>query len=198
MLDGWDQLYRQRHFVYGCQPNAYLVSHASRLKAGTRGLLVADGEGRNAVWLAQMGLTVVSVDFSLVAQQKGRILAKRRGVDVEFLHRDVIAWDCPASAFDFVGSFYFHLTPRDRQTVHAKLIRALTPGGLLLVEAFHQSQPRRPLASAIPSEYYTIDDLRQDFQGLAEIEISQVRTRLDEGPQHRGVVEVVRAAVRKL
>lgn len=89
-LDHWNQRYASEEFIFGTEPNAFLAAQAHRLHAGQTVLAVADGEGRNGVWLAKQGLKVLSVEGSANALAKARKLAKREGVEVAFAQADLL------------------------------------------------------------------------------------------------------------
>ncbi len=102
----WDERYAVDHFVFGEEPNAFLRSCADYLRPGMRVLALADGEGRNGVWLAQQGLDVLSTDISPHAQEKARHLASERGVSVDFDLVDLASWSWPEEEFDLVVAIF--------------------------------------------------------------------------------------------
>ena len=107
---------------FGTAPNLFLASCRSILPASGRALAVADGEGRDGVWLAQQGLQVLSLDFSPAAQRKGKALARARGVEVTFVLADVHAWTYPESAFDVVVEIFAQFSsPPEREPKWAGL-----------------------------------------------------------------------------
>lgn len=89
----WEDRYRVPDYVFGTEPNYFLLSCKALLPRSGKALAVADGEGRNGIWLAEQGLEVLSLDFSPSAQQKARALAKQRGVTLTMAQADVHAWD---------------------------------------------------------------------------------------------------------
>ena len=94
MSDGfWDAVYAAPHYVFGTAPNAFLAAQQTLIKPGQRALAVADGEGRNGVWLAEQGLDVLSVEYSLPAVEKAKQLAQQRGVTLKFEVADVLTWN---------------------------------------------------------------------------------------------------------
>src|SRR6185295_5837199 len=100
--DRWNARFSAADYVFGTEPNVFLASQGFRLKRGQSALAVADGEGRNGVWLARQGLDVLSVDFSPAAQAKARALAAEHKVAITFLEADVHAWPYPENRFDVV------------------------------------------------------------------------------------------------
>jgi 2-polyprenyl-3-methyl-5-hydroxy-6-metoxy-1,4-benzoquinol methylase len=189
----WDERYAAPGFLYGTEPNQYLRAQSYRLAPHSRVLVAADGEGRNGVWLAQQGHAVTSVDQSVVAQKKAMELARERGVSMEFVCADLSTWSPETPEYDAVVAIFAHLPAEVRPGIHAALARALRPGGLLILEAFHVNQLGRP--SGGPKDrgmLYEPAELRQDFAALTTLELMEGLVLLDEGTKHQGVGCVVR------
>src|SRR5918911_2871744 len=98
-LQRWNERFSAPDYIFGTAPNAFLASNAPRLARGQRALCVADGEGRNSVWLAEQGLEVTAFDFSPIAVEKARKLAAARGVKVRYEVAGVYEWGWPTAAF---------------------------------------------------------------------------------------------------
>jgi len=128
----WDARYAQKELVWTAEPNRRFAAEVEGLAPG-RALDVACGEGRNAVWLAQRGWRVTAVDLSSVGLAKARDLAAARGVEVELVHADVLAWDPEPRAFDLVAVIYLQLPHDELAAALARASAALAPGGTLLV-----------------------------------------------------------------
>lgn len=196
----WDQSYSAIDgYKYGEMPNAFLREQAARLQAGSRILLPGDGEGRNSVWLAQQGHAVQSVDNSAVGLARASNLAQRRGVCLDTVHADLASWQPEPASVDAVVVIYLHLPPALRPAVHAKLVQALKPGGLLVLEVFHPKQ--LGYSSGGPKDeamLYTLAMLRNDFAAsMEELLAEEGPTTLDEGPGHQGPAWVTRCIGRK-
>lgn len=191
--DFWNARYAEAGFAYGTEPNAFLVSQAGRLRPGMQALAVADGEGRNGVWLAQQGLEVLSVDASEVGLNKARELAADRGVSLRTERAELTDWAWPQAAFDVVVAIYIHFPPAVRARMHRAMFEALRPGGLLILEAFTPEQLNYQSGGPPAVEMlYTADMLRTDFAG-GEIQLLEATTTgLAEGKYHRGPAAVVR------
>ncbi len=192
-MNQWDERYSTEHFAYGTQPNAWLAAQAARIAPGGRVLCLAEGEGRNAVWLAGQGFTVRAVDGSAVGLEKAQRLAAQRGVTISTAVADLADHVPEPGGADAVVLIYLHLPPPLRAAVHARAAAALKPGGLLILEAFTPAQ--LPLGSGGPKQpdlLYTAALLRADFPGLAWDPLEEVETVLDEGPLHQGRAAVVR------
>lgn len=194
----WDERYGSGGFQFGEAPNEYLLSQAWRLRPGMRAVVPGDGEGRNGVWLAGQGLAVTSLDWSAVGVEKARALAARRGVAIEAVVADVARWTWPEAAFDVAAWIYLHLPPADRAAAAAGVLRALAPGGLLVIECFTPAQQgRRSGGPKEPSLLWSRAVAEAAFPGLEVLELTEGTVRLDEGPRHQGPAEVVRGVLRK-
>lgn len=194
----WDERYSGGDFQFGEAPNLFLLSQAHRLQRGMRALAVGDGEGRNGVWLAEQGLAATSVDWSGVGLTKARALAQRRGVMLDTVTADLSRWDWPAASFDVIAWIFVHLPPEDRAIACEGALRALAPGGLLLLECFTPAQEgRRSGGPKDPALLWSRALVERHFAGLEVVELLEGTVRLDEGPRHQGLAEVVRAVLRR-
>lgn len=189
----WDDRYARDDYVYGTEPNAFLVRQRWRLERGMRVLAVADGEGRNGVWLAQQGMRVTSVDGSAVGLQKALKLALARGVTLHTACADLRTWDWPVDAFDAVAAVFIHFPPADRAAMHRAMLDAVRPGGLVLMEAFRPEQLALGTGGPPLREMlYDAPTLRADFAEAEILELEEVETDLDEGPFHAGRAATIR------
>ena len=195
----WDERYATPDFLYGTTPNQYLCAQSQRLAPASRVLVAADGEGRNGVWLAQQGHAVTSVDQSAVGQKKAITFARQRAVSVEFVCADLSRWSPPAaSQYDAAIAIFGHFPAAIRPAIHATLARALRPGGLLILEAFHVKQLGRPLGGPKdPDMVYEPAVLQRDFASLTTLELTEGIVLLDEGAKHQGEGYVVRFVGRR-
>ncbi|OYY85455.1 MAG: hypothetical protein B7Y61_07575 [Rhizobiales bacterium 35-66-30] len=120
MENNWDRRFKREDYLFGTEPNAFLASQAFRLKPGTKALAVADGEGRNGVWLAEQGLDVVSIDASTVGLAKASELARGRGVTLETVLADLAEWEWEPEAYDLVVAIFVQFAPPElRRTMFA-------------------------------------------------------------------------------
>src|SRR5215467_2156428 len=195
----WETKFSVPGYVFGTNPNAFVRSQAHRLPARGRALAVADGEGRNGVWLAEQGLDVLSVDFSPTALAKAQALARQRGVTVRTLQADIIAWDWPSAEFDVVvGIFFQFVGPPERHRIFAGIRKALKPGGLLLLEGYGPKQLEYKTGG--PSELenlYTEELLRAEFAGFSELRVTSYDSMMSEGIRHVGMAALVDLVGRK-
>src|SRR2546421_6482467 len=140
-LERWNKRFSAPDYIFGTAPNEFLASKASLLRPGQRALCVADGEGRNSVWLAERGLEVTAFDVSPVGVEKARRLAAERGVKVTFEIADIYGWRWPADAFDVVAAIFVQFAdPAMRTFLFERIVRALKPGGLLIVQGYTPKQ----------------------------------------------------------
>lgn len=192
MQDFWNQRYAEPGYKYGTEPNAFLREQASRLAPASQVLVPGDGEGRNSVWLAAQGHSVLAVDMAEVGLAKARQWALAQGDGVSARLRtqwaDLSVWAPPGGQFDAVVLTYVHLPSSFRTEAHQRLAAALKRGGLLILEAFHPSQLGRN--SGGPKDVdmlYTLAQLRADFGGiLRELQGRETEVMLNEGPGHQG------------
>lgn len=192
-FERWQDRFAAKDYVFGEAPNAFLASKASLLPKQGRALAVADGEGRNGVWLAEQGLDVLSIDFSPNAQAKARALAERRGVTLRFELVDVHAFDYPQDVFDVVVDIFSQFSsPAQRAPKWAGMKRALKPGGLLLLEGYTPKQLEFGTGGPRNVEnLYTRPLLEQAFGDLPKIEIAEYEAVLSEGAGHSGLSAVI-------
>ena len=191
-LDRWNARFDTADYVFGKAPNAFLARQAAGLAPG-RALCVADGEGRNGVWLAERGWEVLSLDFSPVAQQKAAALAARRGVALRLEQGDVHGWSYPEAAFDLVADIFSQFSaPQERARKWQGMRRALRPGGHLIVQGYTPAQLRHRTGGPSQVEnLYTPDMLRGAFADLRILHLEEREEDLHEGAGHSGLSAVI-------
>lgn len=187
-MNSWDEKFAAEGYLFGEGPNAFLARQADRLKPYRNALAIADGEGRNGVWLAAQGLDVTSMDASSVGLAKAEALAARRGVTLTTQLVDIAVYDWPEGGFDVVVGIFFQFAPPDlRDAIFAGMIRALRPGGLLLLEGYTPRQLQFGTGGPKQlNQLYTADLLREKFAALEILELSEYEAELEEGTRHRG------------
>ena len=200
-LERWESRFAAPGYLFGTEPNAFLKSKADLLKskAGGKALSLADGEGRNGVFMAEQGLDLLAIDFSPQALAKSRALAKERGVTIRTEQADIASWAFPQTAFDVIVGIFFQFTPPDvRAGVFAGIKRALKPGGLLLMEGYTPKQLQYKTGG--PSEVenlYTRELLEKSFSDFSKIEIAEYDSEIHEGPGHGGMSSLIDLVGRK-
>ncbi len=194
----WETRFRAPDYIFGKEPNAFLKTQAHRLRAGQTALSVADGEGRNGVWLAQQGLDVLTIDYSPAALAKARALAQERGVRLRTEVTDVFAWRWPNEAFDVIAAIFIFAAPAERPTFFANLKGALKPGGLLLIQGYRPEQLTYRTGGPPDAErLYTRAMLEAGFGDMAELEIREHDSAISEGSAHVGMSALIDLVARK-
>jgi SAM-dependent methyltransferase len=189
-LERWEGRYAPEDYLFGTAPNAFLAAQKARLPKHGRALSVADGEGRNGVWLAEQGLDVVSMDFSPRAQAKARQLAASRGVIVTTERVDIANWNWPADAYDVIVVVFAQ--PLERTALFAGIRRALKPGGLLLIEGYPPRQLQ--FGTGGPGDVerlYTREHLEAGFGDFTDVLIKEYDAEIYEGDGHGGMSALI-------
>jgi len=187
----WDKRYSEPGYAYGTAPNDFLVSVVDRIPKG-RVLCLAEGEGRNAVYLAGLGYDVVAVDASPVGLQKTRDLAGSRGVHIETVHADLADFTIRPGTYTGIVSIWMHLPSALRAPLHAQVVHALRPGGAYVLEAYTPAQPA--LGTGGPKDRDRLMDgatLREELAGLDLEVCRELERSVDEGLYHKGRSAVV-------
>jgi SAM-dependent methyltransferase len=198
--DVWNQRFAGADgYLFGREPNRFLVEEAHRLKRGQSVLCVADGEGRNGVFLAQRGLDVLSVDISPVALEKGRRLAGERDVRLRFEEANLATWTWPLAAFDAViGIFFQFAGPSLRSRIFRAIQEALKPGGLLLLQGYRPEQLVYKTGGPPDAEnLYTAELLREAFAGMDILHLRAHDEEIHEGSAHAGMSALIDLVARK-
>lgn len=195
----WQERYSTPNYRFGREPNEFLVRCAPLLPKSGKALAVADGEGRNGVWLARQGLDVMSVDFSPAAQAKARALAAESGVDIAFVEADAHTWSYPENAFDVVAEIFTQFSrPADRALKWAGMRRALKPGGLLILQGYTPKQLDYGTGGPKNVEQlYTRALLEDAFGDFADAVIVEEERDLQEGCGHSGMSAVIGLTARR-
>ena len=193
----WDERYAQEGFAYGTEPNDFLVEVIGRIPPGPV-LCLAEGEGRNAVFVAGRGHDVLAVDQSPVGLEKARLLAGERGVTIQTRASDLAAFEFERGRYAGIVSIWGHLPPAVRKAVHGKCVEALMPGGVMVLEAYTPDQVRRGTGGPPdPAFCMSARTLREELAGL-DFEILVERERhVAEGKYHNGSSLVVQMVARK-
>ena len=197
MNSAWDERYRESGYAYGTEPNDFLVSVADKI-TGQHILSLAEGEGRNATWLAKRGFKVTAVDSSAAGLQKTRRLAAMNGLEVTTVEGDLAEYSIESNYWDAVVSIFAHLPTPVRQRLHQSVVSGLKPGGVLILEAYTPAQLNQKSGGPPTAELMmTLDALKQEFTGL-EFEIAhELEREINEGWLHNGISTVVQVLATK-
>ena len=194
----WDERYAQPGWAFGQEPNDFLRDHAVLLPANGRVLTLAEGEGRNAVWLAGLGFLVTGVDESSVGLAKAQRLARERGVRITTVVADLNAFELGDETWDGIVSIFAHLPAEQRAPLHRRVVRALRPGGVLLLEAYTPSQlDRQTGGPGDAGKLMTLATLRSELAGLRFEIARETEREVIEGRYHTGRSSVVQVVARR-
>lgn len=195
----WDERYAQPGFLFGEEPNAFLKRQLPLLKPGMAVLSIADGEGRNGVWLAEQGLQVHAVDASPVALEKSRQLAARRGVSLQWEETDLLGWRWPQAAYDVVVAIFTQFVGAEGRARQFEGIRqALKPGGLLILQGYTPRQLEYGTGGPPHAEnMYTEGLLRTAFGDWNILHLAEHDDAIEEGTGHHGMSALIDLVARK-
>jgi SAM-dependent methyltransferase len=190
--EDWERRYEEQELVWSAQPNRFLVAEAAALPPG-RALDLACGEGRNAIWLAELGWQVTAVDFSEVAIAKARVRAAREDVDVDFLCADLLDFEPEPETYDLVLVLYLQLPAGERRLVLFRAASALAPAGTLLLVGHDPANLTEGVGGpSDPGVLYTPDEIASELPGL-EIEKAERVLRDVEDEDRPAIDALVRA-----
>ena len=202
MKEFWNERYQQTAYAYGKLPNVFLAEHLSHLPPG-RILFPAEGEGRNAVYAAQLGWEVTCFDQSDAGKEKALALATELSVSIDYHVHTFMEMNYPEESFDAIGLIYAHMPEARRRINHQRMIQCLKPGGIIILEAFSKShlyyRERNPDVGgpAVEDLLYSSDDIAADFADLSTKLLAESEINLNEGVYHVGTGHVVRYFGRK-
>lgn len=190
-MTSWDERYAQEGWVFGTEPNDFLREQAHRIPDG-RVLCLGEGEGRNSVFLAELGYEVVGVDRSQVGLDKAQALAQERGVFVETVVSGIEDFDLKEGEWQGIVSIFFHLPPELRMKVHGAVVKGLAPGGVLILEAYTPRQIELGTGGPPdPARLMTVETLMEELEGLEPLVAREMEREVREGQMHRGLGSVV-------
>jgi cyclopropane fatty-acyl-phospholipid synthase-like methyltransferase len=195
----WDERYSGQDFLFGTAPNAWLARQAALLKPGQRALAIADGEGRNGVWLARQGLHVDAFDLSAVGMAKATALAQQHGVQLNARVCDCDAWDWQPGTYDCVVAIFIQFAdPVLRARLFERMVATLKPCGLLILQGYTLKQlDYKTGGPAEPAHLYTPELIREAFAGLDILDLQDYEDELHEGSRHIGRSALLGLVARK-
>lgn len=195
----WDARFASSDYIFGKEPNVWLAQHADKLIPGGHVLAVADGEGRNSVWLAEQGMQVDAFDISPVGVEKARQLALAAGVDVNFSVSDCDDWHWQSNHYDVVAAIFIQFAdPETRARLFRSMMDSLKPGGVLLLQGYTPKQlDYKTGGPPLVSHMYTEELLRAEFSEMDIIELRSYEEVLREGTQHSGQSALIGLVAKK-
>ncbi|MBX2811673.1 MAG: class I SAM-dependent methyltransferase [Myxococcales bacterium] len=193
----WDQRYAENDSAYGVEPNDFLMQVADKISIGSV-LCLAEGQGRNSVYLASLGHKVKAMDQSELGLAQASQLATDRGLSIETEVADLAHFEFYPSMYDGIVSIWAHVPPKIRQRVHTGCVEALKPGGIFILEAYTPAQVGRGTGGPPdPTLCMQADELKDELAGLSfEILVERER-EIVEGSYHSGTSSVVQVLARK-
>lgn len=191
VVTNWDERYSEPGFTYGTTPNVFLVSVVDRIPQG-KILSLAEGEGRNAVYLASLGYEVTGVDGSEVGLRKARELAEVKGVTMTTIHADLRTFVIEPGQWDGIIAFYCHVPSEIRIPLHGAVVRGLRRAGVFVLEAFSKEQFAYDTGGPTSLDMLmSLDELQQELAGLEFIHAERMVRDVHEGRGHTGLASVV-------
>lgn len=193
----WDERFRTEEYAYGTTPNKFLEENFNQIPKG-QVLSLAEGEGRNAVFLAKQGYAVTAVDASSVGLNKARKLAAENGVVVEFIHADLADYDVGENKWDGIVSIFCPLPSTLRKQLYQQVVAALKRNGVFLLEAYTPAQLTYGTGGGNSADVMqTKESLSLELAGLKFRHLIELERDITEGIYHTGVGAVVQAIASK-
>ena len=193
----WDERYSAEGYAYGTTPNTFLEENFNCIPKG-KILSLAEGEGRNAIFLAKQGYSVTAVDASLVGLNKGRKLAKENEVVVEFIHADLAAYNLGENKWDGIVSIFCPLPSSLRKDLYKKVIAGLKRNGVFLLEAYTPDQLKHGTGGGNSVDLMqSKESLSRELDGLKFKHLIELERSVIEGRYHTGIGAVVQAIASK-
>lgn len=193
----WDEFYKEDGYRYGTSPNAFLAGVAGEIPKG-RVLCLAEGEGRNAVYLAESGYEVLAVDASAVGLEKAMRLARERNVRIETVVADLATFEIEPDSWDGIVSIFCHLPPAVRRTLHRRVAGGLKAGGVFVLEGYTPAQLMLKTGGPPAIELLmSLESLKDELVGLEIVHGAEIERDVTEGAAHTGKGAVVQILARK-
>ncbi|MGM8886400.1 class I SAM-dependent methyltransferase [Psychrobacter sp. 1U2] len=197
----WDERYSEPGFAYGTEPNDFLKVELMRIPKGGCVLCLAEGEGRNAVFLAEQGYEVTAMDLSEVGLRKAQQLADDKGVTISTQVADLSDYEFEADRWDGIVSIWAHVPETIRQQIHSQIAQALKPDGVYLLEAYTYEQTKMDAVGGPPADqqdrFGSLVNLRAELTELEEVIGVEKQRMISEGTRHQGLSAVVQFIGRK-
>lgn len=195
----WNERYAADGYLFGTEPAAFLRAQQDYLVPGSHALSVADGEGRNSVFMAECGLDVRAMDASEVGLEKARALARKRNVSIDFRLADLFDWDWTPETYDIVAAIFIQFVPpEDRAAIFAGMKQTLKPGGVLLLHGYRPEQIDYGTGGPPhPENMYTEALLREAFADMEILRLAAYDRAIEEGEGHSGMSALIDLVARK-
>ena len=198
MKDFWNSRFSATEYAYGKEPNQFFEHALKEIQPTGKIFLPAEGEGRNAVFAASLGLDVLAFDISEEGKKKADLLAKEKQVSINYQVGNLNQLGLEPNSFDVIGLIYAHFESYIKVAYHKEFVSLLKPGGFLIFEAFSKNHSKfqkiNPNAGGPKNAemLFSLDEIRTLFDELEEISLVEKVIDLEEGPFHRGKASVIR------
>ncbi|BHH81962.1 methyltransferase domain-containing protein [Desulforhopalus sp. 52FAK] len=194
----WDQRYSEPGYAYGTDPNDFLAASLKYIPTGGNVLCMADGEGRNSVFLARQGFEVTAVDSSTVAMKKAQRLAEQHGVEVTTVVDDLSRFTFTPNQYDAIISIFCHLPPPLRKTVHQSVVYSLKQGGIYVLEGYTPKQLQYGTGGPpIVELLMNLSEITEEISPLTILHGLELERNVQEGKLHKGLGAVVQLIAQK-
>jgi SAM-dependent methyltransferase len=196
----WNERFDKEEFIFGKEPNEYLVDQSKRfLTPGNKVLCIADGEGRNGVWLAKQGMHVVGFDASDIALAKAKQFAKDNQVEVEYSFSDTDGFTWQTNSYDaVVGIFIQFADPEMRARIFSQAHQTLKPGGIFILQGYTPKQLEYKTGGPSLIEHlYTEEMIRELAEEFEILDLQCYEKELSEGARHTGMSALLGMVARK-
>lgn len=194
----WNERYKGEEYAYGIRPNDFLEKNSSLIKANSNILCIAEGEGRNAVFLAKQGHIVTAIDYSFEGLNKAKNLANKESVEITTIQQDLTNYQFEENKWDCIVSVFAHFNPVLRKQIHKQLYNALKPNGILILEAYTPLQLE--FNTGGPKEIEMLYDekmLKNDFIAFTDLKINLETREISEGLFHNGKSATIQIIAKK-
>lgn len=193
----WNERYAGNEYLYGTEANTFLSENVGQLAGPV--LSLSEGEGRNAVFMASRGLSILGVDSSEVGLAKAQALARARGVEIATEVADLAEYVPQENYYGAVVSISAHLPSAIRSRLYPLVEKALRPGGILLLEAYTPDQLEKGTGGPKNLDMLmSIEKLQREFPNLKPIVAREIEREVCEGSGHTGMASVVQFIARKV
>ena len=193
----WDERFSAEEYVYGIEPNEFFKEQLDKLKPGKL-LMLAEGEGRNAVYAAKMKWQVDAVDFSEQARLKAIKLAASQKVNINYTISNLTDYSPQKNYYDAIGIIFVHLDKTDVRKIFSSAKEALIKGEVIICEVFSKNQLGKSSGGPkVAGLLYNSDEIAELFIGLETISLEECLVTLNEGILHQGEASVIRYVGKK-
>jgi 2-polyprenyl-3-methyl-5-hydroxy-6-metoxy-1,4-benzoquinol methylase len=194
----WNERYKAEEYAYGIKPNEFLEKNSSLIQAKSNILCLAEGEGRNAVFLAKQGHNVTAIDFSIEGLNKAQNLAKKENVQITTIQQDLANYQFEENKWDCIVSVFAHFNPILRKQIHEQLFKSLNPKGILILESYTPLQLE--FNTGGPKDIEMLYDekmLKNDFIAFTDLKINLETREISEGLFHNGKSATIQVIAKK-